>query len=333
MIEHDSPCRIGHDFSKCSNDISWVSGVRFIENDNQKLRLRNWGRHIEILKKVPDFNGEVMEDVVGNIYGRFEGKTKGECIKGIISDGWENLDLYSIPEIDINYYEEMKDRKYADSDKYILSSFPFSVFSNLRDARLMHNALMDTAIDTENIAKFLDKICEKSLQVIEGLSRTGCNAIIMADDWGTQDRTFISPESFREIFKPAYKVIADALHKVNMKFMLHSCGCIYEFIDDMIDAGIDVFQFDQVEVYGSEVLAREFGDRATFYSSVDIQKVLPTGNREYIEKTALEMADNFRNISRGGFIAKDYPSYNDINVKEEWADWARDVFLKNSSIN
>ena len=153
----------------------------------------------------------------------------------------------------------------------------------------------------------------------------------MGDDWGTQDRTFISPESFRTLFKPAYKKVADAAHEAGMKVFLHSCGYIYDFIEDFIDAGIDVFQFDQPDAYPAEVLAGEFAHRVSFHSPVDIQKVLPTGDRELIESRARAMCDLFREAG-GGWIAKDYPTYRDIGVEGEWAKWAQTVITENSTI-
>ena len=116
-----------------------------------------------------------------------------------------------------------------------------------------------------------------------------------------------------------------------MAMFLHSCGYNYGFMEDLIDAGIDVFQFDQPDAYPTEVLAKEFASRAVFYSPVDIQKVLPTGDRELIEKRAAEMCLLFR-AAGGGWIAKDYGSYSDIGVDPEWAGWAQAVIEKNSSL-
>ena len=102
-------------------------------------------------------------------------------------------------------------------------------------------------------------------------------------------------------------------------------------MEDFIDAGIDVFQFDQPDAYPSEVLAKEFAPRVVFHSPVDIQKVLPTGDREFIETRTKTMCDLFREAG-GGWIAKDYPTYHDIGVDVEWAKWARDVITENSAI-
>ena len=112
---------------------------------------------------------------------------------------------------------------------------------------------------------------------------------------------------------------------------MHSCGNNLGLLDDLIDAGIDVFQFDQPDVYPTETLARKYAERVVFYSPVDIQKVLPTGDRGFIESRATEMCALFREAG-GGWIAKDYPSYGDIGVEKEWAGWAQKIIVENSNL-
>ena len=55
---------------------------------------------------------------------------------------------------------------------------------------------------------------------------------------------------------------------------------------------------------------------------------MPTGDRELIENTARNMIKVFREYGDGALIAKDYPTWEDIHVKPEWAQWARNVFLE-----
>ena len=324
LVSHDSPPRFGYDFSGLS-DLAWVSSRRYVNlPDNPYDR---WGDYPE-LKKITGFSGEVRRDIYGNIYGRFNGKTKGECIKGAIED-WEDYS-FPIPEFDPNHRDELLKMDLRSNEKFILAGGQ-SLFSVLRDARLMSNALMDTVSDPDAVFAFIDMLAEHEAAVIRSIAGCGVDGWFMGDDWGTQQSTFISPDSFRRLFKPSYKKVADAAHEAGMKVFLHSCGYIHAFMDDFIDAGIDVFQFDQPDAYPSEVLADEFGSRASFHSPVDIQKVLPTGNREFIESRSLEMCRIF-SAAGGSWIAKDYPSYQDIGVDPEWAGWARQVIVANSSI-
>ena len=116
-----------------------------------------------------------------------------------------------------------------------------------------------------------------------------------------------------------------------MDLILHSCGYVLPLMEDMLDAGIDAFQFDQIEAVGSAFWAENYGRRAAFHSPVDIQKIMPTGDRELIEATALGMAEAFKKAG-GSLIAKDYPAWGDINVEPEWADWARNIIVAHSNL-
>lgn len=65
----------------------------------------------------------------------------------------------------------------------------------------MTNALMDTVLEPENVEEFLQKILARNLELVEAIKDFGADALMFWDDWGTQDRTFISPNTFRELFK------------------------------------------------------------------------------------------------------------------------------------
>ena len=114
------------------------------------------------------------------------------------------------------------------------------------------------------------------------------------------------------------------------KFM-HSCGYIYKIISMFIEAGVDVFQFDQPDAYPAERLSEEFGDRAVFHSPVDIQKVLPTGDLELIGRRAAEMCEIFD--KNKAWIAKDYPTYHDIGVDPAWAKHAETVIVERTKLS
>ena len=89
---------------------------------------------------------------------------------------------------------------------------------------------------------------------------------------------------------------------------------------------------DQPEIYGLEELAQKLRElKVCLYSPVDIQKVMPTGDKELIESTARRMAELFGG-REGGFIAKSYGDIKGIGVKEEWDEWAYQAFLECAKI-
>ena len=287
-----------------------------------------FGKHEEILAKVPWFKGEVRYDPFGNIMGRLDDFTKGECIKGSLDD-WDDLKNFEIPDFDRKYPEKIKELA-KDTDKFVLASCPYGIFSLLRDTRLFENALADIVCEEDNVKLFLEKAVGRLAEIFVSLKDSGVDGIMTGDDWGIQDRTFISPDSFASVFKPYYKKLFDAAHDCGFSIFMHSCGYNYKFIPHLLEAGLDVFQYDQPSVYPEEVLAKEFGDKTVFYLPVDIQKIMPTGDEKIIREGAKHMVEVFKTMGGGALIAKDYPTWQDIAVKEEWADYARDEILKHA---
>lgn len=61
------------------------------------------------------------------------------------------------------------------------------------------------------------------------------------DDLGYKSSTLLSPTDTREMIIPQYKPIVDLVHSYKKPFLLHSCGKIFDVMDDLIDKiGIDV---------------------------------------------------------------------------------------------
>ena len=330
IIDHEQPPRIGFDFQ--GNNPCDILRVPAAELTNpQWNHFAVWGREPVLTSQVPSFSGELMMSPMGNIFGRFNQKTKGECIKGALQDGWEQLDSFVFPIINEEKDREFEQAGWTGSDKYVLGGMPLAIWSPLRDSRHIDQALMDTILEPEYITAFLNKTSDLAVEIIRRAHKNGVQGIMIWDDLGTQKDLFFSPDTFRTIFKPYYKKLADELHTRNMKFFMHSCGKIYKIVPDLIDAGSDVFQLDQPELSGSETWAKEFGHTAAFYCPVDIQMIMATGNEALIKEGALNMISQFRKHG-GSLIAKDYPTWEDIDVLPEWQQWARDVIIANAQL-
>jgi uroporphyrinogen decarboxylase len=327
VARRQDPPRLGWDFlDNRYCDIQYTSPIHLINEAAEPYA--EFGDY-EALKKRANFHGEVCMDAYGNIYGRLNGRTKGECVMGALEKSWAALADYRFPEFDMKRIEKVRAQNLSACEQYVITGMPMAVFSTLRDLRKMDNALMDTVEEPEMIKAYMVEFTAYMLKAVHVAADCGVDAVILYDDWGMQFSPFISPALFRAMFKPVYRALTDACHERNIDFILHSCGFVLPLVDDMIDAGIDVFQFDQPEAAGSRLWAEQYSDRVSFYCPVDIQRVMPTGDRALIEKTARDMACLFRDHG-GALIAKDYPSWHDIDVKDEWARWAMDVIVENS---
>lgn len=137
--------------------------------------------------------------------------------------------------------------------------------------RRMDNFMMDVFADQENVKRLLDALMEIHLASLEQV----CNAVgdivdilRFGDDLGMDSGPFMSPEIYRNIFKPHHKRLNEYVHKNSqMKTFIHSCGSIYKLLPDMIEAGYDIINPVQTSCVDMDpvTLKKEFGDAVTFW--------------------------------------------------------------------
>jgi hypothetical protein len=120
-------------------------------------------------------------------------------------------------------------------------------------------------------------------------------------DFGTQNSTFCSTETFRELYLPYYRKMNDWIHRnTAWKTFKHSCGSVERFIPSFIEAGFDILNPVQCSAAGMDPdhLKQNFGDRLIFWGGgVDTQRVLPFGTPAEVRRQVLERC---RIFSRGG---------------------------------
>jgi uroporphyrinogen decarboxylase len=108
------------------------------------------------------------------------------------------------------------------------------------------------------------------------------------DDFGIQTGPMISPVQFRELIKPHLEVIYNSVHAISdARVFLHTCGSVYEFMEDLIEVGVDILNPVQTSAFHMQprILKEEFGDRIVFWGGgCDVQRVLPLGSPDDVRR-------------------------------------------------
>ena len=167
----------------------------------------------------------------------------------------------------------------------------------------MEKYLIDLAMGNEYIFALLDRMIQYHLAVGKQLIDLGCDIIWIGDDFGDQDNMLISPEMFRRIFKPRFKMVIEELKKYRSDIIIayHSCGMIAPIIQDLIEIGIDILHpIQPVKGMDRVKIKKSLGDRLTLWGCLSIQDTLPFGSER-------DVRDEIKRIIRdtakgGGFI-------------------------------
>ena len=193
---------------------------------------------------------------------------------------------------------------------------------------------LDLAADKKLAGALFDAVTEWNTAMAEEMLKVGgdlADVVCTSDDMGFQTGPMVSPELYRELFKPRHKKFFDMVKKNTSAFIhFHCCGSIYKLLDDFIELGVDVIHPVQVAAkdMDSSILAPEFGDRLSFWGGVDTQRVLPRGTTEEVKA---EVRRRIRDFAPGGGyilaavhdIQPDVPVENIIAMYEAGREYGR----------
>jgi uroporphyrinogen decarboxylase len=181
---------------------------------------------------------------------------------------------------------------YDNTDYAVLLIVGCGLFEKGTYLRNFENFLVDIYIDKKGVERLHARLMERYMRlldrVIKGVGDYVDILVFGGDDLGGNDGGWMSPDIFRELFKPKYKKMWDFIHSNSgCKVFLHSCGSIYEYIPDLIDAGVDILNPVQTTAANMEPekLKKEFGKDVTFWGGgCNTRDVLVFGSPEKVKE-------------------------------------------------
>ncbi len=216
-------------------------------------------------------------------YWQLQSSKAAESGKGVIANfgGTALGDIALVPGINLKYPKGIRDI----TEWYM---------STLMRQDLLHEIFdKQTDIAVENFKSYYNVIGDKIDAVF-----------ICGTDFGTQNSTFCSPETYEELYMPYYKKMNNWIHQnTGWKTFKHCCGAVEPFMSSFIDSGFDIINPVQINAAGMvpEHLKREYGEYLVFWGGgVDTQKMLPYGKPAEVKEQVLRMCEIFS--KNGGFV-------------------------------
>jgi hypothetical protein len=167
---------------------------------------------------------------------------------------------------------------------------------------------ISTVTRREHVRAIFERQCEIGIENLRRAHAVVADRIqvlfVTGTDFGTQRGPFISPDAYRDLYKPFHKRVNGWVHEhTQWKTFIHSCGGIEPLIADFVDAGFDILNPVQcsAEGMGPAHLKQEYGRDVTFWGGgVDTQKTLPFGTPDEVRREVRERVQVFG--EGGGFV-------------------------------
>jgi hypothetical protein len=231
-----------------------------------------------------------------------------------VEDNLEEFGL--IPGEELEHFKGESERLHSETDKAILAAFPGTAFGDIglvpapwlkypKGIRGIEDWYMSTITRPDFVYKVFERQCEIALQNLQSILEVVGGKItvvwLTGADFGQQTGPFISPKTYRDLYKPFHKRLNGWIHeRTPWKTLIHSCGSVRALLPDFIEAGFDALNPVQTSAAGMDAsdLKKDFGDQITFWGGgVDTQRTLPFGTPDDVRK---EVRDRIKVLGRGG---------------------------------
>jgi hypothetical protein len=221
-------------------------------------------------------------------------------------ESWDRLDWYLAEELPalgerVDLLNRVSEIRRTSPDRYLVATTWLAVFERLRALRGGEKVLTDLYLHPKELARLRDGVADAFVDQIRGVAPRGADAVLLADDWGTQNALLVRPEHWRRLFAPCYERLVEEIHGLGMHAWFHSCGHIRPILPDLIAVGFDVLHPLQPSAMDLVEIAASFGGQICFAGGVDVQALLPHAGAGGVDRAIRQIIDTLDGPG-GGFI-------------------------------
>ena len=141
------------------------------------------------------------------------------------------------------------------------------------------------------------------------------------DDLGFKSSLLLHPKVIIKHILPEYKKIVSKVKSHNIPFLLHSCGCIFGVMDEIIATGIDAKHSNEDVIAPFSTWVEDYGDRIGNFGGLDMDVICRSSEKElraYIRNVVEPLMDSHGiAIGSGNQIAEYVPPENFLVMVDE----------------
>jgi uroporphyrinogen decarboxylase len=118
------------------------------------------------------------------------------------------------------------------------------------------------------------------------------------DDLGFKSSLLTNPTTVRRHIIPQYRRVIDIIHAGGSPFIWHSCGCVFEVMDDVIALGIDAKHSNEDSIAPFDRWIADYGKKIALLGGFDMN-FLCVNSPDIIHDRVLEAGRRFRATAQG----------------------------------
>jgi len=222
---------------------------------------------------------------------------------------------YNAPDIarDRIFEEMRRDLKEQSGDFLVMPSGYFGTYERAYALMGFQEFMLNLTLKPNVVHRLMEKITEYKVAYAEKVVEMGFKVAHHGDDLGTQCGTFFDRGMFREFVLPYLKEAWQPYNDAGLPIIMHSCGCLTDFIPDLLEIGLRVLEPVQ-PCMDLAYLKREYGKDLVFWGGIATQKELPFGTPEEVKQMA---RDTIRLLGKGGghIIGPSQEVMNDVPIE------------------
>lgn len=160
------------------------------------------------------------------------------------------------------------------------------------------------------------KICnEYNKEAARRSVAAGCDGMWISDDLGDSHQCFMKVEHFRKYLLPYLADLIEYVNNLGVPVLLHSCGCINAYLDDLTQTKISaIHPLQRTAKMDLRAVKEKYGKRVCIVGNIDSSRTLPYGTPTEVEAEAREAIEIA--APGGGYIlASDHSLHDGIPLE------------------
>ncbi len=277
--------------------------------------------HMELTAR--ERRGQRLVDAWGSVWENEIDGIVGQVVEPALDD-WSKFEGFKAPDpLTTNDQHEAPDweaeardlEKARAEGRLLKGGLPHGFyFMRLYYLRGFENLMIDIAAGEPRLDALIEVVRAYCRARVEKWLSLGVEYMYFGEDLGTQTASMISPASFAKYVTPVYRELFGLCRAKDVIVKLHSDGYILELVDELLGAGLDILN-PQDLCNGIDEIARSIKGRACIELDIDRQKVVPFGRpaeiRELIEEEVRKLGSPAGGLT---FVVGFYPPTPPENV-------------------